>query len=166
MFKYTTKIPRSGMKTDGLPCFFSSSSVAAGLRCTLANTAYNARELAFQYTDSRAKLIFANEDGVAVVRQTLEDLGVSKAEADKRIIVMTESLQWAGGPAVPIKPELVGMLTAADLLKLGTLKHEEKFDGDLANETVYLCYSSGTWVSIPTAITPANNLLCRHHRKT
>ncbi|KIM40250.1 hypothetical protein M413DRAFT_175243 [Hebeloma cylindrosporum] len=119
-------------------------AVAAGLRCTLSNTAYNARELAFQYTDSRAKLIFSSEDGVAVVRQTLKELGVSKAEADKRIIVMTESLQWAGGPSVPIKPELAGLLTVADLLKLGTLKHEEKFEGDLANETAYLCYSSGT----------------------
>ena len=136
------------------------------MRCTLANTAYNARELAFQYTDSRAKLIFSSEDGITVVRQTLEDLGVSKAEADKRIIVMTESLQWAGGPSVPIKPELAGMLTVADLLKLGTLKHEEKFDGDLANETVYLCYSSGTWVPIPTAIIPTNNPVCRHHWKT
>lgn len=155
---YIAKIPRSAVITDRLPCFFSSSSVAAGLRCTLANNAYNAHELAFQYTDSRAKLIFASEDGVAVVRQTLENLGVSKVEADKRIIVMTESLQWAGGPSVPIKPELVGMLTVAGLLKLGTLKHEERFDGDLANETVYLCYSSGTWVSIPTAIIFANNL--------
>jgi len=130
------------------------------LRCTLANTAYNAHELAFQYTDSRARLIFAGEDGVAVVRQTLKDLGVSEAEAGKRIIVMAESLQWAGGPSVPIKPELSGLLTVADLLKLGTLKQEEKFDGDLANETVYLCYSSGTWVPTPTALTSLNNLLC------
>jgi acyl-coenzyme A synthetase/AMP-(fatty) acid ligase len=115
------------------------------LRCTLANNAYNARELAFQYTDSGATLIFTSEDGVATVRQTLEDLGVDKAEADKRIIVMTESLQWAGGPFVLTKPEIAGLVTVADLLKLGTLRQEEKFDGDLANDTVYLCYSSGTW---------------------
>ncbi|KAF8622704.1 hypothetical protein AX15_006795 [Amanita polypyramis BW_CC] len=31
-----------------------------------------------------------------------------------------------------------------DLLKLGTLTEEEKFDGRLAHETVYICYSSGT----------------------
>ncbi|PPR03178.1 hypothetical protein CVT26_008027 [Gymnopilus dilepis] len=119
-------------------------AVAAGLRCTLANSAYNARELAYQYQDSGAKLIFASEDNVPVVRQTLKDLGLSKTEADKRIIVMANSLQWAGGPSVPIKPELHGLLTAADLLNFGSLKEEEKFDGKLAHETVYLCYSSGT----------------------
>jgi len=122
------------------------------LRSTLANNAYNAHELARQYTDSRATLIFTSEDGVATVRQTLQDLGVGKAEAEKRIVVMTESLQWAGGPFIPTKPEVAGLVTVADLLKLGTLKEEEKFDGDLANETAYLCYSSGTWLSTPTAI--------------
>jgi 4-coumarate--CoA ligase len=30
------------------------------------------------------------------------------------------------------------------LLRGGKLQEEEKFDGDLADETVYLCYSSGT----------------------
>lgn len=114
------------------------------MRCTLANNAYNARELAFQYTDSGAKLIFANEDGVATVRQTLKDLGFSKEEADKRIIVIPESLAWIGGPDVPRKPELAGLLSAPDLLKLGTLKEEEKFEGpNMSKETVYLCYSSG-----------------------
>ncbi|KDR75730.1 hypothetical protein GALMADRAFT_248391 [Galerina marginata CBS 339.88] len=119
-------------------------AVAAGLRCTLANSAYNARELAFQYTDSKAKIIFTSEDNVATVRQTLKDLGLSKSQADKRIVVMTEGLEWAGGPSVPVKPELAGLLTSSNLLKLGALREEEKFEGDLANETVYLCYSSGT----------------------
>ncbi|KAF9565569.1 AMP binding protein [Agrocybe pediades] len=119
-------------------------AVAAGLRCTLANNAYNSRELAFQYTDSGAKVIFANEDGVATARETLKSLGLSRSEAEKRIVVLTNGLEWAGGPSAPKRPELAGLLTMADLLKLGTLKEEEKFDGDLANETVYLCYSSGT----------------------
>ena len=30
------------------------------------------------------------------------------------------------------------------LLKCGKLEAEERFDGELADETVYLCYSSGT----------------------
>jgi len=125
------------------------------LRCTLANTADNPRVLALQYTDSRATLIFTSEGGVAAVRQTLQDLGVGKAEADKRIIIMTESLKWAGGPFVPSKPEIAGLVTLADLLELGTLKEEEKFDGNLANETVYLCYSSGTSTFTPISISLA-----------
>ncbi|KAF8967926.1 AMP binding protein [Flammula alnicola] len=146
--------PATSTKRDDTVLIYSHNSliypvvvfgaVAAGLRCTFANNAYNARELAHQYTDSRAKLIFASEEGVATVRETLKSLGVSKTEADKRIIVMTSGLEWAGGPSTPSKPELAGLLTAVDLLKLGTLKEEEKFEGQLANETVYLCYSSGT----------------------
>ncbi|KAF8161247.1 AMP binding protein [Crassisporium funariophilum] len=119
-------------------------AVAAGVRCTLANNAYNARELAFQYMDSRAKLIFTSEDGIATVRETLKDCGLSENEANKRIIVMKSGLEWAGGPAAQSKPGLDGLVTVTDLLKLGVLKQEEKFDGELANETVYLCYSSGT----------------------
>ncbi|CAA7259028.1 unnamed protein product [Cyclocybe aegerita] len=119
-------------------------SVAAGLRCTLANSAYNERELAFQYTDSGARLVFTSEDGAAVVRATLKSLGLSEREADKRIIVMTNGLDWVGGPAAPIKLEVSKLVKVADLLKFGALKEEEKFDRQLANETTYLCYSSGT----------------------
>ncbi|PPQ66308.1 hypothetical protein CVT24_007305 [Panaeolus cyanescens] len=119
-------------------------AVSAGLKCTLANSAYTAKELAFQYTDSGAHLVFSSEEGVPTVRQTLKDLGLSPTEADKRIIVITNSLEWAGGPSVAVNPELKGLLTVSQLLTLGTLKEEEKFVGEQANETVYLCYSSGT----------------------
>lgn len=120
------------------------SSVAAGVRCTLANSAYNARELAFQYTDSGARIVFTSEEGVPVVRQTFQELGLSKSEADQRIIVLTQSLKWAGGPDLPKGPDSAGLLELADLLGKGALQAEERFDGEDANDTVYLCYSSGT----------------------
>ncbi|KJA28962.1 hypothetical protein HYPSUDRAFT_33429 [Hypholoma sublateritium FD-334 SS-4] len=120
-------------------------SVAAGLRCTLANHAYNARELAFQYTDSGAGLVFTSEAGVATVRATFKDLGLSASDAEKRIIVLPAGLDWAGGPAVPRRADSANLLTVADFLGRGALKEEEKFDGpQLSGETVYLCYSSGT----------------------
>jgi len=75
----------------------------------------------------------------------LKDLGFSAYEADKRIIVMANCLAWAGGPSIPLNSKLSGLLQVSDLLKLGALKEEEKFDVDLAQETVYLCYSSGSW---------------------
>lgn len=34
------------------------------------------------------------------------------------------------------------LLAIEALLELGSLEQEEKFDGDQANETVFLCYSS------------------------
>lgn len=117
--------------------------VAAGLRCTLANTSYTSRELAFQYTDSSAKLIFTSEQGLPTVRQTFHELGFSKEEGDRRIVVLPQSLQWAGGPDAPRRSEANGLLELGDLLGKGTLQMEERFDGKDAYETVYLCYSSG-----------------------
>ncbi|KAF7360140.1 4-coumarate--CoA ligase-like 7 [Mycena venus] len=38
--------------------------VAAGIRCSTANSAYNFQELAHQYTDSRAKIVITAEDGL------------------------------------------------------------------------------------------------------
>ncbi|KAJ7108778.1 AMP binding protein [Mycena epipterygia] len=119
-------------------------SVAAGLRCTLANSAYNSRELAYQYTDSRAKLVLTAEEGITTVRAMFAELGLSKAEGDKRIVVLGNDLRWAGGPASAAAADAAGLVALTDLLSRGTLKEEEKFEGSAANETVYLCYSSGT----------------------
>lgn len=120
--------------------------VAAGLRCTLANSAYNARELAYQYVDSSAVLILTSEEGLAVSRETLRDLGFADGQVDRKIVVMGSSLGWAGGPIAARKPEAVGLVYMEDLLRLGTLVEEENFDGELAHETLYLCYSSGAFI--------------------
>ncbi|KAJ7185871.1 AMP binding protein [Mycena filopes] len=119
-------------------------SVAAGLRCTTANSAYTSRELAHQYHDSGAKLLITTEDGVQNVREMFVALGVAKREGDARIVVLGRDLRWAGGPSAPRKADAAGLLTMEDLLKGGKMETEEKFDGDVSNETVYLCYSSGT----------------------
>lgn len=118
------------------------SAVAAGLRCTLANSAYTSHELAFQYSDSRAKLIFTTEEGLAIVRAMLSESGIGKKDADARIIVLGNDLRWAGGPSAPESPAAAGLLKMEDFLGKGELKQEEKFEGSMANETVYLCYSS------------------------
>lgn len=119
--------------------------MAAGLRLTLANNAYNARELLFQYTDSHATIIYTTPEGLPVVRQTLQELGLNKSEADKRIVILPQCLKWAGGPGAPRHPDTIGLLEIEDLLNKGALQAEEPFDGNDANETVYLCYSSGTF---------------------
>ncbi|KAJ7359708.1 AMP binding protein [Mycena albidolilacea] len=119
-------------------------SVAAGLRCTLANSAYTGHELAFQYKDSRAKLVLTAEEGISTVRAMFADIGLSNAEADKRILVLGSDLRWAGGPAATSRPEAAGLLSLEELFSRGTLKKEETFEGAAVHETVYLCYSSGT----------------------
>lgn len=117
--------------------------VAAGLRCTLANSAYNARELEYQYTDSTAKLVFTSEEGVGTVREMFKNLGLAKKEADARIVVLGNDLQWAGGPSAPQAPEAAGLLRLEELFGRGVMAEEERFEGKQLHETVYLCYSSG-----------------------
>ncbi|KAJ7829703.1 AMP binding protein [Mycena leptocephala] len=119
-------------------------SVAAGLRCTLANSAYTSHELAYQYIDSGAKLILTAEEGISTVRAMFAELGLSKDDGDKRTIVLSNDLRWAGGPAVKALPDAAGFLGFGDLLSRGQLVEEEKFEGAAALETAYLCYSSGT----------------------
>jgi acyl-coenzyme A synthetase/AMP-(fatty) acid ligase len=118
--------------------------VAAGLRCTLANSAYTSHELAYQYTDSGAKLILTAEEGISTVRAMFAELGLSKDDGDKRTIVLSNDLRWAGGPGVRALPDAAGFLGFGDLLSRGQLVEEEKFEGAAALETAYLCYSSGT----------------------
>ncbi|KAF8216681.1 AMP binding protein [Mycena galopus ATCC 62051] len=96
--------------------------VAAGLRCTFANSAYVGRELAHQYGDSGAGLVITAENGIDKVRAMFHELGIPRHEGDRRTIVLGCDLRWAG-----------------------KLEREEEFEGTaLAQETVYLCYSSGT----------------------
>ncbi|KAJ7136077.1 AMP binding protein [Mycena epipterygia] len=118
--------------------------IAAGLRCTFANSAYTSRELAYQYLDSGAKLLLTAEGGVSIVNAMFSELGITKEEANKRTVVLSRDLRWAGGPGAARSADAVGLLKMEDLLSRGTMEHEEKFEGSQAHETVYLCYSSGT----------------------
>ncbi|KAG5721096.1 putative 4-coumarate--CoA ligase 1, partial [Termitomyces sp. T112] len=120
-------------------------SVAAGLRCTPANSAYMPETLMLQYEDSGAKIVFVAEELVSVVLEMFKLLGVAELEARRRIIVLENGLEWAGGPPASKVNAAKGLKTLADLMKAGgKLDREENFDGEQANETVYLCYSSGT----------------------
>ena len=120
-------------------------TVAAGLRCTLANSAYGPQELKYQYEDSGARIIFVAEELIPVVFEMFKLLDVTELEARRRIIVLEKGLEWAGGPSIPRAISAKGLKTLAYLIKTGgKLVHEESFDGKQAHETVYLCYSSGT----------------------
>jgi len=80
-------------------------------------------------------VVFAHPASVPAVLTMLEASGVSKEEARKRIIVM-----GVGDRDATAK----GFIHMDDLLGKGRLSAAERFDGPLSNETVYLCYSSGT----------------------
>jgi 4-coumarate--CoA ligase len=82
--------------SSGLLIFFSYVGIASGLRLTLANSAYTAYELGFQYTNSGATLVFTIPDLLPVVLEMFEKtMKMSKDEARKRIVVVGDGLEWA-----------------------------------------------------------------------
>lgn len=115
--------------------FVVFGSIAAGFKTTLANSSYTPAELGYQWKDSRAKVVFAHPVSVPAVLTMLEASGLSKEEARKRIIVM-----GVGDEDATAK----GFIHMDDLVGKGRLSAAERFDGPLSNETMYLCYSSGT----------------------
>ncbi|GJE91445.1 acyl--CoA ligase [Phanerochaete sordida] len=123
--------------------------LAAALRMTLANSAYTPRELAHQYTDSGARLVFAHPALVPAVLEMFRGLDVDHTAARQQIVVM----DW---PAPD--PALKDYLSVHDLLGKGQLAQEEKFPGELANETALLCYSSGTTGKPKGVMTTHRNL--------
>ena len=117
-------------------------SIAAGLTTTLANSSYTPAELGSQWKDSRAKVVFAHPTFVPTVLTMLESNGVSKEEARSKIVVMGMGDKNATAR---------GFIHMDDLFGNGRLNAAERFDGPLSNETVFLCYSSGT-TGIPKGV--------------
>ena len=110
--------------------------ITAGLRMTLANSAYTPREIRHQWVDSGAKAMFVHSTLVDVALEMFKTLDLDYTEALRRIIVV----DWPTPPPASTN----NLIRFSDLLGKGQLQEEEKFDGELANETVLLCYSSGT----------------------
>jgi acyl-coenzyme A synthetase/AMP-(fatty) acid ligase len=120
------------------------TTAAAGVKVTLANSAYNAHELSHQYKDSGAKIVYTAEEGIPVVLEMFKDMGLNEGEVTNRVIVLTNSLHWTGRGYQRPSPSVRVFVTLGDMLGRGFLVNEERFDDELANETVYMCYSSGT----------------------
>lgn len=110
-------------------------AIAAGIRCSLANSAYTPAELAHQFLDSTAKIVVVHPDLLQVALDMFTLLRVAPDAARKRVVLA--SYDFSG-----TVPE--GFITMHDLLSRGVLEQEEKFDGPDADETAILCYSSGT----------------------
>ena len=109
--------------------------VAAGIRMTLANSAYTPRELEHQWLDSGAKVVFVHPPLIPVVLEMFKNLDYDLTSAQRRIIVA----DWPFPD-----PAAKDYIRVDDLLGKGQLKQEEKFPGELSHETNILCYSSGT----------------------
>lgn len=86
--------------------------VAAGLRCTFANSAYTANELKHQWADSGAKVILAHPSLVPTVAEMFKNgLGWSDEEVRKRVIVAaTEWLTGAKDEGMPLLLICIGSI--------------------------------------------------------
>ncbi|KAF7795577.1 hypothetical protein EIP86_006739 [Pleurotus ostreatoroseus] len=109
---------------------------AAGLRMTLANSAYTPREVLHQWTDSKAKAVLVHPSLLPVLLETFKLLDLSFTDAKRKIIVA----DWG----LPPQSSFNDYITMSDILGKGSLAEEEKYTGEQANETALLCYSSGT----------------------
>jgi 4-coumarate--CoA ligase len=111
------------------------AGLAAGFKCTLANSGYTPRELAHQYHDSMAEVVFVHPALLQTVLDMFALLKVSPEVAKKKIVIASFGLSWKNPKA---------FTTMEDLLGKGSLTAEERFDGAQSNETALICYSSGT----------------------
>ncbi|KAL4071324.1 hypothetical protein V8B97DRAFT_1962677 [Scleroderma yunnanense] len=120
--------------------FFGAA--AAGFTATLANSAFTAAELQHQYFDAGAHLIFVHPVLFNVVQQMLTSVGFSDSDIRARVVLATTS--WVTGVPDPGNLDVSGLTLLENLLGQGELDSEVSFDGERSNETVCLCYSSGT----------------------
>ncbi|KDQ09386.1 hypothetical protein BOTBODRAFT_179083 [Botryobasidium botryosum FD-172 SS1] len=112
-----------------------------GLCMTPANTAYAPSGLAHQLKDSGAYYVFVHPTLLPVVVETLAHLGASPAEIKERVVIMALERE---AEATTAEVDAGGWIQLEDLLNKGSLGREEPFDSAQAEETVTLCYSSGT----------------------
>ena len=115
---------------------------AAGYRATLANSAYTSAELAFQYTNAGAHLVFVYPTLVHVVHDALRSTGCTESEIRSRVVLLTSG--WLTHTTDHIPSEFTHFASLDTFFGRGALPNEVNFDGQRSNETLYLCYSSGT----------------------
>ncbi|TFK23578.1 AMP binding protein [Coprinopsis marcescibilis] len=122
--------------------------VAAGLRISFAGCGSTARDLAFQYEDSKPSVVLCAGDLVGVVKEMFGLVGV-KGDVEERIWVMDrvwegKDLRSEEQTQAKVGARVQGARDALDLVLGPALERAERFDSDDSEETVYVCYSSGT----------------------
>ena len=130
------------MRPDCANTYSHNRCVAAGLRITFAGCTTTARELSWQWIDSKARCIILAPHLVQVAKDMFKLVGVSGDEADRRIWILEDETILTSNRRT-VTGNYLGTL-----LHGGKLSGEELFSGRDADETVYICYSSGTTVRL------------------
>jgi 4-coumarate--CoA ligase len=146
----------------------STRSVAAGLRISFASCSATPRELVHQYLDSQPRIILVASHLVPVVREMFKLVGRSSTLDEERIWVMDGLADYviaaAANRVIDVRRRIEGAQDCVKLMQGEALKSGERFDGDDAEETVYMCYSSGTTVRPVTSRSSSYLLLTMTNR--
>ncbi|KAJ3534681.1 hypothetical protein NM688_g7099 [Phlebia brevispora] len=110
----------------------------AGIIPAYANSGYLAQELTHAYKISQSSHIIAHPSLLQVTLDALQNVGISKDEAKRRVILMSRK------PDTPSKLRADGWKDFDDLVPDGRIPLPEKFDGAAAQEDAVIYFSSGT----------------------
>ena len=124
--------------------------IAAGLKITLANSAYIPTELAHQLRDSRAGLVFVHPALLPVLLQAFKLLGVTSEEELRARVVINSFTESDEKIEAETKIERKWTRLQELINHLSALHEERKAVGDAAKQTTLLCYSSGEGSSLPS----------------
>ncbi|KAF8312233.1 AMP binding protein [Clavulina sp. PMI_390] len=141
-----------GMKRGDVAMIFSPNSLGfavalfglmgAGIKATLANSSYQPHELAHQLTNSRAGYVFVHPALFPVLIKAFASYGITEKVARQRTVILSYTNMEKGMEAQFNIDK--GWMRLDDFLNKGKKASEERFDGEQAKETAFLCYSSGT----------------------
>ncbi|KAG8861521.1 hypothetical protein FRB91_006229 [Serendipita sp. 411] len=111
-------------------------SFAAGVKVSPINSSYTPPEIVHQLTDCRAKAVVVHPVLLPNLLKAYELLKVPEAVARKQILIGNWKEENVQAPT--------GFTLLEEMLRVGKLETEAKFDGRYADETTLMCYSSGT----------------------
>ncbi|GJE97813.1 acyl--CoA ligase [Phanerochaete sordida] len=111
---------------------------AAGVTCVLANPAFSPGELAHALDVSDASHVFAHPSAVPLVHATLRARGLAERDIRQRVVLL------APDGEVPHELRTAGWVGLDRLDTTPVLGVPERFDGDEADATALIYFSSGT----------------------
>ena len=115
------------------------AQAAAGITCALANPAFSPKELEHAINVSRASHMLVDASALPLVCETLQAMGLSSDEIRRRVVVMSSDAE------TPAEHKARGWVALDRLDFTPVASVPERFDGDHADATALIYFSSGAF---------------------